>query len=74
MNNGWNPFDKHRKEQQAKRQEFAERERQKSEARMKERAFAAYITNGGTARGFEDEWPELRREMLKNSVTKGMVE
>ena len=67
----WNPFDKFRKQQQAQRREFAERERQEGEARMKERAFAAYVTNGGDARSFEDEWPTLRLELLKNVVIKG---
>ena len=65
---GFDPFKEFRKKRARQQQEFAERERKNAEARMRERAFAAYVTSGGTARGFEDEWPSLRSELLKNAV------
>ena len=53
-----------RKRQARRAQEQAKRERVEDE-RMKAMVFRSWTANGGTAGEFEDAWPEIKADMLK---------
>ena len=58
---------KKRAEEQ-KRQELFDGARQKREQEMKDSARMAWLDAGGTEEEFEQEWPSLRTEMLRQQT------
>jgi hypothetical protein len=54
-----------RREQQAE-DEAAARDRHNE--RLKERARLAYLTAGGDEKSFNEEWPAIRRELLRDET------
>jgi hypothetical protein len=72
-NAGWRA-----EQDQKKRLEEQERERlhedlrQRREKEMKDAALLSRVDAGGTNEAFEQEWPQLRREMLKERALGGV--
>jgi hypothetical protein len=61
---------KERAEQQERRK-LHEDSRQTREREMKDRARLAWLDAGGREEEFEREWPEMRRQMLRERVVGG---
>jgi hypothetical protein len=62
---------KERAEEQ-KRRKLLDDARQRREQEMKDSALRRWLGAGGTAEEFEEEWPSLRTEMLKERALGGV--
>ncbi len=57
--------------EQQKRQKLQEDARERKEQEMKTSARFSWIDAGGTGEEFEEEWPQMRRQMLRERALEG---
>jgi hypothetical protein len=66
------PIRQWRETRQAARDAAETDARDRHTERMKERARLAYLTAGGDEKSFREEWPAIRRELLRAETIKSV--
>jgi hypothetical protein len=66
----FDPIENYREARQRSTLDAAEFFQKRAEARMKNRAAAAFSYSGGTRQEFETRWPQIREALLNNATIK----
>jgi hypothetical protein len=69
-----NPITEWQEKRARQREQLEEAERERTNEQLRTKARRAYMTAGGSDRGFEQEWPELRRELLREQTIQSVRE